>query len=328
MIGFKAPSGRFAVAGLAVTAALMLSGCQPGAMGLNGPVPGVVQPVVEPAETAYLSRSDNGFTIPAVPLAKLPEGYRRQVVAYPNAQTPGTIVINPGQKFLYFVTGPNTAIRYGISVGRAGFEWAGRAQVAETKVWPTWTPPKEMIARDPKLAKWADGEPGGPSNPLGARAIYLKSDGRDYGYRIHGTPDWWTIGKNASSGCIRMIHQDVIDLNSRIQTGADVIVLNADGTMPTGLKLPPPAPVKAKATPKPKAAPAVATEADKALDPDLAKMKLEAPVTGAETTGPAADPVVTPATPAPAPAISVMPTAPAAPTDTTETAPVVVAPNP
>ena len=308
--------GRFAAIGLSGALLAALAACEPGAMGLMSPM-GAAPVTVEPASTAYLSRSDAGIEIPAIPLEKLPEGYRRQVVTYVTEQPVGTIVIHPGQKFLYLVTGRNTAIRYGISVGRAGFEWSGTAVVAETKQWPTWTPPKEMIARDPKLAKYADGQPGGPTNPLGARAIYLTSDGRDYGYRIHGTPDWWSIGRNASSGCIRMIQQDVIDLYGRVGPGTRVVVLNADGSMPTGLMLPPPAPVKAvaKAKPAPVAEPAVATGTDAALEPDLSAMKSAAPVNGDEAGGSA-------------PAVSVMPTAPAAPEPTAETAPLVVTPQP
>ena len=143
---------------------------------------------------------------------------------------------------LHLVTGSNTATRYGIGVGKAGFEWSGEALITDRKTWPTWTPPKEMIERKPELAKFEKGQPGGPTNPLGARALYLTTNGVDYGYRIHGTPDWWSIGTNASSGCIRMINQDVLDLYSRVPDGAKVIVLNVDGSYPTGLKLPPPAP--------------------------------------------------------------------------------------
>jgi lipoprotein-anchoring transpeptidase ErfK/SrfK len=124
-------------------------------------------------------------------------------------------------------------------VGRAGFEWSGVANVVSRKPWPTWTPPPEMIARKPELAKWEKGQPGGPTNPLGARALYLKTNGVDYGYRIHGTPEWQSIGSNASSGCIRMINQDVIDLYNRVPDGAKVIVLTRDGKIPTGLTLPP-----------------------------------------------------------------------------------------
>lgn len=195
-------------------------------------------------ETTYAARKDGAFTIPAVPVEKVPEAYHRQSVPYQTDQTPGTVIIDPSNRFLYLVTGKNRAIRYGISVGRAGFEWHGEAIISNRRSWPTWTPPPEMIDRDPKLEKWKNGQPGGPSNPLGARALYLTTNGRDYGYRIHGTPDWWSIGRNASSGCIRMIHQDVIDLESRVINGARVIVLTKDGQMPKGLKVPPPAPRK------------------------------------------------------------------------------------
>lgn len=244
------------LAGLPVLFTLALSACvTPQSQTAAGAGASVARnSALEPAETAYVARMDGAITVPAIPLDKLPEAYRRQEVAYKTDRPVGSIIIHPGQKFLYFITGPNKAIRYGISVGKAGFEWAGEAVVSETKKWPTWTPPKEMIARTPKLEKWKDGQPGGPTNPLGARAIYLLSGGRDYGYRIHGTPDWWSIGKNASSGCIRMIQQDVIDLNQRIATGAAVLVLNADGSMPKGLKIPaPPKPKQsvAKAAPKP-----------------------------------------------------------------------------
>ena len=191
---------------------------------------------------AYVARKDGAFSIPAIPLEKLPPEYRRQTVAFQTVEAPGTIIINPGARYLHFVTGKNKAIRYGIAVGKAGFEWSGVANVTDRKQWPTWTPPPEMIARKPELLKFEKGQPGGLTNPLGARALYLTSNGVDYGYRIHGTPEWQSIGSNASSGCIRMINQDVIDLFSRVPAGAKVIVLNADGSMPSGLKLPPPAP--------------------------------------------------------------------------------------
>jgi lipoprotein-anchoring transpeptidase ErfK/SrfK len=200
----------------------------------------------KPDENVYVASMDAGISIPALPVEEIPASHRRQVVKYETDQPVGTIVINPATRLLYYVVGPDKAIRYGIAVGRAGFEWSGEAIVAEKKPWPTWTPPKEMIARDPaKYSKWADGQPGGPTNPLGARAIYLTSGGKDYGYRIHGTPEWKSIGRNASSGCIRMINQDVIDLYGRLQGGEKVIVLTASGEMPKGLYIPkPPAPKK------------------------------------------------------------------------------------
>ena len=108
---------------------------------------------------------------------------------------------------------------------RDGFGWAGIVRVGRTAEWPTWTPPAEMVARDPNAAKWAGGQPGGPDNPLGARALYLYEGDQDTIYRIHGTPEPWTIGLDVSSGCIRMNNDDITDLHSRIQVGAKVIVL-------------------------------------------------------------------------------------------------------
>ena len=198
------------------------------------------QPLPKADENVYVASMDSGIEIPALPVDKIPETHRRQVVEYETDQVPGTIIINPKTKLLYYVLGRNKAIRYGIAVGKAGFEWSGEAVVAEKKPWPTWTPPKEMIARKPELAKWENGQPGGPTNPLGARAIYLTSGGKDYGYRIHGTPEWQSIGRNASSGCIRMINQDVIDLYGRLSGGEKVIVLTASGEMPKGLYIPKP----------------------------------------------------------------------------------------
>ena len=223
-----------------------LSACVPGTTTTG--TPGVaVPPVGKTDDAAYVGRKDGAFTLPAIDVAKVPSQFRRQSVVFATAEAPGTIIINPASRVLHLVTGKNKAIRYGIAVGRAGFEWSGVAVVNERKQWPTWTPPAEMIARKPELAKFEKGQPGGLTNPLGARALYLTSNGVDYGYRIHGTPEWQSIGSNASSGCIRMINQDVIDLFDRVPTGAKVIVLNADGSMPTGLKLPPPAPKVKKA---------------------------------------------------------------------------------
>ncbi|MCU0905640.1 MAG: L,D-transpeptidase, partial [Tabrizicola sp.] len=116
------------------------------------------QSLPKPSENVYVASMDSGIEIPALPVEKIPESHRRQVVAYETDQPPGTIVINPKTRLLYYVVGRNKAIRYGISVGRAGFEWSGEAIVSEKKPWPTWTPPKEMIARDPKLAKWEKGQ--------------------------------------------------------------------------------------------------------------------------------------------------------------------------
>jgi lipoprotein-anchoring transpeptidase ErfK/SrfK len=239
----------------ALLAVALLAGCVDPAAGPTAST----QALPKKDENVYVATMDAGITIPALPVDQIPESHRRQVVTYQTDQVPGTIIINPKTKLLYYVLGNNKAIRYGIAVGKAGFEWSGEAIVSEKKPWPRWIPPKEMIARRPELAQYDEvGQPGGPTNPLGARAIYLTSGGRDYGYRIHGTPDWQSIGRNASSGCIRMINQDVLDLYSRVKGGEKVIVLTASGEMPKGLYIPaPPAPKKVATKPKAAATPTV-----------------------------------------------------------------------
>jgi lipoprotein-anchoring transpeptidase ErfK/SrfK len=274
-------------AALPALALLLLAGC----VDPSGGPTATRADLPKPGENVYLAKMDAGIEIPALPVEEIPETHRRTVVAYETDQPPGTIIINPKTRLLYYVVGKNKAIRYGISVGRAGFEWSGEADVVEKKPWPTWTPPKEMIERDPKLAKWERGQPGGPTNPLGARAIYLKSNGIDYGYRIHGTPEWRSIGRNASSGCIRMINQDVIDLYNRLQGGEKVIVLTASGEMPKGLYIPTPPAPKKKAEPAPAVVPAL-----KVLPPPAITMG--APVV--EAAAPVVAPTTAPAIPAPA----------------------------
>jgi lipoprotein-anchoring transpeptidase ErfK/SrfK len=227
---------------------MALSACVPETTQVAAPI---AAPAAQPNAAHYAAFVDGSYAIPGVPVEKVPAAYQRQDVAFTSNEAPGTIIINPGQRHLYLITGKGTATQYGIAVGKAGFEWSGVATITGRKNWPTWTPPKEMIARKPELAKWENGQPGGPTNPLGARALYLTTNGVDYGYRIHGTPDWWSIGKNASSGCIRMINQDVMELFNRVPDGTKVVVLNADGSYPSKLKLPPKPVVKAKATPKP-----------------------------------------------------------------------------
>jgi lipoprotein-anchoring transpeptidase ErfK/SrfK len=240
----------------AAAAAALLSGCVTGTALIEA---GLAQPPAPQVDdAAYVARQDGSFAIPAIPLEKLPTEYRRQTIYFPSEEAPGTVIVNPAARYLYLITGDNTAVRYGISVGKSGFEWSGVANVTSRKRWPIWTPPPEMIERKPELAKWEKGQPGGLTNPLGARALYLTTNGVDYGYRIHGTPEWQSIGSNASSGCIRMINQDIIDLYSRVPDGAKVVVLTRDGQMPTGLTLPPPPPKKVAKTaaPEPEIAPA------------------------------------------------------------------------
>ena len=195
-----------------------------GALGLAGAMPSLAQaqrsntaiPTFASPARLYAAMNDGGHKLPAIPYEKIDKQYLRQVVIDPSLSKPGTIVVDSNTKFLYFVVENNRAIRYGVSLGKAGFDWVGSANIEYKKAWPVWTPPPEMIARRPELAKWSGGMPGGPQSPLGARALYLFKNGRDTMYRIHGTPEWNSIGKNASSGCLRMLNQDVIDLYSRI----------------------------------------------------------------------------------------------------------------
>jgi lipoprotein-anchoring transpeptidase ErfK/SrfK len=164
----------------------------------------------------YASFTDEGITLPAIPVEKLQAKHLRKVVMDPTGEAPGTIVVHLKERHLYLVLPGGDAIRYGVSIGKEGFAWSGRAEVHHGRKWPTWTPPTEMIERKPQLAKFAKGQPGGLDNPLGARALYIYQDGKDTLYRIHGTPEWKSIGKAASSGCVRMINQDVIDLYDRV----------------------------------------------------------------------------------------------------------------
>ena len=152
---------------------------------------------------------------------QLPPELRRQIVAYPTSEPAGTIVIDTAHKFLYLTMGGSKEMRYGIGVGRQGFTWSGVQTISRKAEWPDWIPPKEMVARQPYLPRWVSG---GPGNPLGARAMYLGNTE----YRIHGTNDPTTIGKNVSSGCIRLENSEVEDLYSRVNIGTKVIVLPND----------------------------------------------------------------------------------------------------
>lgn len=304
---------RFMLNTLVPASALVmaLSACVPETTQVAVPAPAVVAaPAPQPNAAHYASFVDGSFAIPAVPVEKVPAAYQRQDVAFDSNEAPGTIIINPAQRHLYLITGKGTATQYGISVGKAGFEWSGVATVTGRKNWPTWTPPKEMIARKPELAKWEKGQPGGPTNPLGARALYLTTNGVDYGYRIHGTPDWWSIGKNASSGCIRMINQDVMELFNRVPEGTKVVVLNSDGSYPSKLKLPPKPATKAtpKATPKP-ATVSDAIQVTPLIVPKPSVMPAPVITTGAVAPAAVTAPVVAPAA-APAAAPAMTPAAP------------------
>ncbi|KPB02243.1 L,D-transpeptidase [Ahrensia marina] len=188
-----------------------------------------------PFEEMYAAKTDGGFSIPAVPYQKINERYLRQVVNDPTGEKPGTIVVDTRTHHLFLVLPGRKAVRYGVGLGRAGFEWSGRAEVKRKASWPKWHPPEEMIEREPKLEKYRTtynretdtyegGMEGGPFNPLGARALYLYQGNVDTLYRLHGSPEWNSIGKSVSSGCVRLMNQDAIDLHDRAKTGAEVLV--------------------------------------------------------------------------------------------------------
>ena len=164
-------------------------------------------PVTAPA---YANPQDDG--------SELRADLRRQIVNYRTSEAPGTIIIDTPNTYLYFVLPGGKAFRYGIGVGREGFTWSGVKTVERKAEWPDWTPPPEMIARQPYLPRFVAG---GATNPLGARAMYLSGSV----YRIHGTNAPSTIGTRVSSGCIRMVNEDVIDLYSRVTVGTKVVVL-------------------------------------------------------------------------------------------------------
>ena len=191
---------------------------------LTGAAAGLLAAPLSSAAFAQ-SSEDDPFPLPKFDYSKIPEAFRPAVVPYTGRQWPGTIIVDTPNRQIYLVQQGGQALRWGCAVGKDGFRWAGLADVGRKVMWPRWTPPKEMIARVPEKAKWANGMPGGPDNPLGARALYLFQNGQDTLYRIHGTTDPMSIGHNASSGCIRMINQDVEDLYRRVPIGTRVVVL-------------------------------------------------------------------------------------------------------
>ena len=161
------------------------------------------------------------------PKAQVGAEFDRYMVDYKTSEPVGTIVVDSRNHFLYYVLPGGKAVRYGVSTGQDSMGWTGRAYVGGMQEWPRWVPPKDMLERWPHLQPTADagGLPGGPDNPLGSRALYLYQDGHDTLYRIHGTNEPETIGQNVSSGCIRMMNEDVIDLYNRTRVGARVIVI-------------------------------------------------------------------------------------------------------
>lgn len=181
-------------------------------------------PISDPDVLLYAGIHGEAFDIPPVDVSLIQPDYRRQLTDYTTTERPGTIVVDTAHRYLYLVAEGGKAMRYGVGIGRDGFTWSGRGEIRLKREWPTWTPPTEMIVRQPELEPYRNGMAPGLDNPLGARALYIFQDGRDTLYRVHGTNDPATIGLAVSSGCVRLINQDVIDLYSRVPLGSAIVV--------------------------------------------------------------------------------------------------------
>ena len=241
---------RTIIAGASASAAATLAGC----VGTNpnpslnaaaftaAPENPAMADAVEPQYSSiYGEVKDAVFTVPAVDYSQVDRAFLRKSVSYDTKEAPGTIVIDPANHFLYHVEGGGRATRYGVGVGRDGFRWAGEARIKSKQEWPDWYPPAEMLERRPDLNPGVNkqvvelqsgvGMHGGPANPLGARAMYLWQGNKDTYFRIHGTNEPWTIGSSQSSGCIRMINQDAMDLYQKTPIGTRVVVLGFPGAV-------------------------------------------------------------------------------------------------
>ena len=206
-----------------------LAGC------VTSPGPSL-SPASRLVNTAYYAAmygplEEERFAIPAADISRIDPKYYRAEVDYPTDEMPGTIIVDVDDFHLYLIEEKAKAIRYGVGLGREGFAWNGNARILMKRSWPTWTPPAEMIEREPDLEQYRGGMAPGLDNPLGARALYLFENGRDTLYRLHGTNQEWSIGKAVSSGCVRLLNHDIIDLHARVPNGSRVVVKPARGSM-------------------------------------------------------------------------------------------------
>ncbi len=220
------PSRRALLAGLASLGALALAGCSTtGTTRVTTPVE-PARPLV-PADmlAMYAARPEEEYPVPAADISMINPVYWRQEVDNITGQPEGSVVVDTANYFLYFTMPNGRAMRYGVGLGRAGFEWSGKGHIAYKRKWPVWTPPSEMIERQPELEMYRHGQPPGLLNALGARALYIHQGNRDTLYRVHGTMDVVTIGKAVSSGCVRLLFHDIIDLHDRVPNGAPIVVI-------------------------------------------------------------------------------------------------------
>ena len=218
---------HFILGSLSATATL--AGCS---TSIRAPIPGfatrpIAPPTSEELALIYGAKQDGDYVIPAVPYEQIDPKFYRQRVANPTGERPGTVVVDTPARFLYVIEPGGTAMRYGVGIGRDGFAWQGEGVIQWRQHWPHWKPPNEMVARQPELARYSIANGGmkpGLENPLGARAMYIFQNGADTLYRLHGTPQWKSIGTATSSGCVRLINQDVIDLYERVPYHAKIVV--------------------------------------------------------------------------------------------------------
>jgi lipoprotein-anchoring transpeptidase ErfK/SrfK len=203
--GSAAGLGALALGGCATSDGMSLAEAQK----LYGPVP------------------EEKFPVPAIDVSKVDPKYFRRTVAYDTKEPAGTIIVDPGNYYVYRVAGDGTATRYGANVGRDGFRWSGSAYVGRKSEWPTWTPPKEMIKRQPEVAKYARGMPGGLENPLGARTLHLYQNGAYTLYTIYASLDAESIGNGITSGCVGLLTQDMMHLYAQTPVKTKVVVLSA-----------------------------------------------------------------------------------------------------
>lgn len=220
-------SRRSVLAGGASLIGLALAGCAttspPRAAGARTSAPTAT---AVPADVAsiYAAFRDDGFQVRASRMDLVPQRFWRQQVVDPTGERAGSVVVDTQSHFLYLVGEDGMATRYGVGIGAAGFEWSGRAHIAYKRAWPRWTPPAGMIVRQPELERYRHGMEPGPDNPLGPRALYIHQGNVDTLYRIHGNSDERTIGRSVSSGCVRMLPQDVVHLYDNVVNGAPLLV--------------------------------------------------------------------------------------------------------
>lgn len=220
-MNLSAKSGVF----LALLTSLAVSGCNATTTTSRASIKPLEQQSLA-ANPSYAAQTDGAFPVSAVDASQVDPKNLRQQVSYRTPHPPGTIVVDTKNRFIYLVQEGGKALRYGVGVGREGLAFTGTADIGVKREWPRWTPTPNMIAREPeRYLRWAGGMEGGPDNPLGSRALYLYKNGKDTLFRIHGTNEPHTIGHAVSSGCIRMMNQDVIDLYRRVPTGSKVVVI-------------------------------------------------------------------------------------------------------